>query len=232
MTIQLDPERTALLVIDMQNGFCHPEGGLAKAGQDNAPQVAVVPAVKELIRLARGAGIRAAWSKQVHFPGNRAREGRAAASHLQRKPKGGSPICARGSRDVEIVDDLASDVALEDEVIVKHKMSCFYNTRLDEVLRMWGVTGLILCGVSTYVCVESTVRDAYFRDYDIVVVEDCVAGSIERLHLDTLEKVRMYFGEVVTLKALEGVWTAGSAAHAAPPGIGVTQRGGPLHVSP
>ena len=68
MTIRLDPERTALLVIDMQNGFCHPEGGLAKSGQDNAPQVAVVPAVKELVRLARGAGIRAAWSKQVHFP--------------------------------------------------------------------------------------------------------------------------------------------------------------------
>jgi len=119
MTIGLDPGRTAVLVIDMQNGFCHPEGGLAKAGQDNAPQVAVIPAVKGLIRLARGAGIRVAWSKQVHFPENRAREGRAAASHLKKKPKGGSPICARGSRDVEFVDDLAAEVAPDDEVIVK-----------------------------------------------------------------------------------------------------------------
>ena len=218
MTIRLDPERTALLVIDMQNGFCHPEGGLAKSGQDNAPQVAVVPAVKELVRLARGAGIRAAWSKQVHFPESRAREGRSVASHLQRKPKGGrgrggSPICARGSQDVEFVDDLAAEVAPGDEVIVKHKMSCFYNTRLDEVLRIWGVTALIMAGVSTYVCVESTIRGAYFRDYDIVVVDDCVAGSIERLHLDTLEKVRMYFGEVVTLKDLENILAESAAAH-------------------
>ena len=98
MTIQLDPERTALLVIDMQNGFCHPEGGLAKAGQDNAPQVAVIPAVKELIRLARGAGIRVAWSKQVHFPENRAREGRAAASHLKKKPKRAAFQSAPGDR--------------------------------------------------------------------------------------------------------------------------------------
>jgi ureidoacrylate peracid hydrolase len=104
---------------------------------------------------------------------------------------------------VDFVEELQAVVDSDDEIIVKHKMSCFYQTRLEEVLRLWGVSTLIVVGVSTYVCVESTIRDAYYRDFDIIVVEDCVAGSDEPLHRATLEKTRRYFGEVLSIKELE-----------------------------
>ena len=144
-----------------------------------------------------------AWSKQIHFPDHRGREGRQLPSHLRKKPKAGTPICERGSWDVDFVEELQAVVDSDDEIIVKHKMSCFYQTRLEEVLRLWGVSTLIVVGVSTYVCVESTIRDAYYRDFDIIVVEDCVAGSDEPLHRATLEKTRRYFGEVLSIKELE-----------------------------
>lgn len=203
MSLNLSPDRAALLVVDMQNGFCHPEGGLAQSGQDNLPQQSIVPIVKTLVCLARKVGFRVAWSKQIHFPDHRGREGRQLPSHLRKKPKAGTPICERGSWDVDFVEELQAVVDSDDEIIVKHKMSCFYQTRLEEVLRLWGVSTLIVVGVSTYVCVESTIRDAYYRDFDIIVVEDCVAGSDEPLHRATLEKTRRYFGEVLSIKELE-----------------------------
>ena len=112
-------------------------------------------------------------------------------------------LLAKCSWDVDFVEELQAVVDSDDEIIVKHKMSCFYQTRLEEVLRLWGVSTLIVVGVSTYVCVESTIRDAYYRDFDIIVVEDCVAGSDEPLHRATLEKTRRYFGEVLSIKELE-----------------------------
>ena len=78
-------------------------------------------------------------------------------------------------------------------------MSFFYATTLEAVLRMRDVSHLVVSGVSTNVCVESTIRDAYFRDYDVTVVEDCVAGTFPALHAATLENVRIYFGQVVSL---------------------------------
>ena len=85
----------------------------------------------------------------------------------------------------------------------KHGMSCFFDTNLHTKLRMLGAELLIISGVATNVCVESTIRDAYFRDFDILVVEDCVACSFPDLHRATLKNVEVYFGQVTTLKELE-----------------------------
>ena len=68
---------------------------------------------------------------------------------------------------------------------------------------MMDVRTLIICGVATNVCVESTIRDAYYRDYDMYVMEDCVAGYFEDLHKATLKNVEVYFGEVLTVDHLE-----------------------------
>jgi ureidoacrylate peracid hydrolase len=75
----------------------------------------------------------------------------------------------------------------------------FYSTTLEVLLRMLGTSHLIVSGVSTNNCIESTIRDAYFRDFDITVVEDCVAGSHPDLHRATLRNVQLFFGEVVSL---------------------------------
>jgi ureidoacrylate peracid hydrolase len=198
---QLDfaPASTALLVIDMQNGYCHPESEMARTGPGTERQQAILPAVGELIRLARESRIRVLWSKQVHFEGDVGRLGHRIAPHTAKRR---FTPCLSGTWEVDFVSSLASLVDPADYVVTKHRASCFYETSLQAALRMMGVRTLVIAGVNTNFCVESTIRDAYFRDYDIVVIRDCVAGSDVQLHEATLRNTELYFGLVLSLAEL------------------------------
>lgn len=196
----IDPKETTLLVVDMQNGFCDPQGAMARAGVNYFPQNRIVPAVKELVSVCRRAGIHVAWSLQRHYPDDVTRKRHRIPSHLT---KLGAIPCLKDTWDAELVAQLKADVLPEDDVFEKHRSSCFYNTTLEVKLRMRGMTTLIVCGVATNYCVESTIRDAYARDYDIVVVEDCVATLWEDLHRATLRNVELFYGTVISLSALE-----------------------------
>lgn len=193
---RVDPSRTALLVIDMQNGWCHPEGAMTRAGQNMTTQRAIVPNVRTLVQACRSLGMPILWSIQEHLPEDVTQGRRRIASHLKKRNILPAP---RGTWDAELVQPLKEASKPEDYFIVKHRMSFFYATTLEAVLRMRDVSHLVVSGVSTNVCVESTIRDAYFRDYDVTVVEDCVAGTFPALHAATLENVRIYFGQVVSL---------------------------------
>lgn len=199
-SLNIDPGETTLLVVDMQNGFCDPQGAMARAGVNYFPQNRIVPAVKELVSVCRRAGIRVAWSLQRHYPDDLTRKRHRIPSHLT---KLGVVPCLKDTWDSELVAQLKGDVLPEDDVFEKHRSSCFYNTTLEVKLRMRGMTTLIVCGVATNYCVESTIRDAYARDYDIVVVEDCVATLWEDLHRATLRNVELFYGTVISLSALE-----------------------------
>lgn len=204
----IDVRHAALLVIDMQNGWCHPDGAMTRAGQNMSTQRAIVPNVRKLVEACRGLGLPVIWSIQEHITEDVTQERRRIASHLRKRNILPAP---RGSWDAELVAPLKEVSRPEDFYIVKHRMSMFYATTLETVLRMRGISHLILSGVSTNVCVESTIRDAYFRDYDVTVVEDCVAGSFPALHQATLENVRIYFGEVISLADLLVSHAIGSA---------------------
>jgi ureidoacrylate peracid hydrolase len=210
---QLDfaPANTALLVIDMQNGYCHPESQMARTGPGTERQQAILPAVGELVRLARESGIRVAWSKQVHFPDDVGRLAHRIAPHTVKRR---FTPCLAGTWEVDFVAPLASFVDPEDYVVTKHRASCFYETSLQAALRMMGVRTLLIAGVNTNFCVESTIRDAYFRDYDVVVIRDCVAGSDVQLHEATLRNTELYFGLVLTLAELRARLAPGVAESA------------------
>jgi ureidoacrylate peracid hydrolase len=200
------PGETALIVIDMQRAFCDPDGGQAKAGRDVGPQTAAVPVVRDVVRAVRPLGIPVIWVLQEHL-GTEDRTGaaRRIPSHVkkQRVPVAES-WAVRNTRDAELVDLLQPEVRPGDHIVHKHRMSCFYSTTLDAVLRILQVRTLIVTGVVTYVCVESTVRDAYYRDLDVVVVSDGVGGSDAAFHDDTLRKIDRYFGMVVDSRTLIG----------------------------
>jgi len=198
-SLTIDTKETALLVVDMQNGFCDPQGAMARAGVNYLPQNRIVPAVKELVAVCRRAGIHVAWSLQRHYPDDLTRKRHRIPSHLT---KLGVVPCLKDTWDAELVAQLKGDVMPEDDVFEKHRSSCFYNTTLEVKLRMRGITTLIVCGVATNYCVESTIRDAYARDYDIVVVEDCVATLWDDLHRATLRNVELFYGTVIPLSAL------------------------------
>jgi ureidoacrylate peracid hydrolase len=90
-------------------------------------------------------------------------------------------------------------------VLEKHRASLFFQTTLDVKLRMLGIEQVLISGCNTEFCVETTIRDAYYRDLDVIVLRDCVASPRLDFHEDTLRKVETYFGAVISLDELESV---------------------------
>jgi ureidoacrylate peracid hydrolase len=208
----IEPECTALLVIDMQKGFCHPESMMAKSGVGTANQRAIIPDVVRLVRLCRDQEIPVLWSQQIHLPDDRARQRRRLPSHWERQKFG---ACQRGTWEVDFMDEIAAEIRPEDFVVEKHRASMLFQTTLPAKLRMLGAQILIIAGVNTDFCIESTVREAYFYDHDIVVVRECVAGPRPAWHEDTLAKIQRFFGEVVSLADLPSLFLQKGAATAA-----------------
>jgi len=166
-------DRTALLVVDMQNAFCHPEGTLGVSGVDVSPAQAIIEPVRRLVEACREAGIPVVWSQQEHFPDDASRARKRLPSHTAKRAR----VSALSSTwDMQIVDELAPLADDLSFVIRKHRFGCFYETRLDLVLRMLGSEALLVVGTTANACVETTLREAYLRDYDVVAVTDCIAA--------------------------------------------------------
>ena len=199
----IDPRCTALLAIDMQNGFCHPESRMEKAGIGTANQRAIVPNVIELVRLAHARRIPVFWSQQVHFPEDVTRRRRRIPSH---QAKQRWTPCLRGTWEVDFIDEVVSEIHPDDYVIEKHRASVFFETTLDAKFRMLGIEQVIFSGTTTAFCVETTIRDAYYRDFDVIAVRDCIADPRPHFHEDTMAKVETFFGAVVTLDELPSLF--------------------------
>lgn len=198
----IDPTCTALLVIDMQKGFCDPESRMEKAGIGTENQRAIVPDLLRLIDLARERGMPVLFSQQIHYPEDVTRRRRRIPSHIDKQ--NWAP-CLRGTWEVDFVDEIADAIRPEDFIVEKHRASVFFETTLDTKLRMLGIEQIVISGCNTDFCVETTIRDGYYRDMDVIVVRDCVAGPRRRFHEDTLAKVETYFGAVVSLDELPSV---------------------------
>ena len=203
----IDPTNTVLLVIDMQEGFLSENGGFARSiGPANIQnQRAIIPAVGELVRLCRAAGLPILWSQQVHFPDDQTRKQRVIPSHLDKR---GISMCLRGSDEIGIAAELLDDVSPADILFEKHRASCFYNTTLETKLRMLGTRVVIISGINSNYCVDSTVRDAYFREFDVVLVKDCVAGTFQDLHEAFIKNFDLYFGDSFTLEEMKTLLSA------------------------
>jgi ureidoacrylate peracid hydrolase len=185
---------SALLVVDMQNGFCHPQGSVA-ARLDISGYRAVIPYVSALVSAAHEAGMPVIWSRQEHLENDAGRLGHRIPSHTA---KLGYVPCLRGTWDAEILDELEPLVGEDDIVIAKQRASCFYSTRLETELRALAVDTLVICGVATNYCVDATIRDAYARDYDLLIVRDACGSTWPDLHESTLRNAELFHGAVVS----------------------------------
>ncbi len=203
LDVTLDPADVGLLVIDLQNGFCHPDGARARAfgpGSADKPQ-AIVPRVIDLIGQLRPLDIPVWFTRQVHFPEDRGRQRRRIPSHLDRRGLK-LELCNRGTWDAELLDEIKQQVKTDDEVIIKHRASAFYNTTLESELRMSGVQVLVVTGTTTSYCVDSSIRDAYARDFDVVVPAECVADTDDAAHAAVLASTDRFHGVVTTVDDL------------------------------
>jgi ureidoacrylate peracid hydrolase len=177
----------ALLVVDMQNGFCHPEGSFANTGMGlEGAQEAVRNAAVAMAQ-ARRAALPVVFTRHLYRPG-RADEGRALK---QSSPAlAGVNGLAKGTWDADIVDELGCGP--NDLVVDKVRFDAFQWTSLEPLLRGLGVDDLAVCGVVTNICVETTVRSAFMRDFPVTLLADCCAAATRRLHELSLEVLSSY----------------------------------------
>ncbi len=177
----------ALLVIDMQNGFCHPEGSFARIGMGLEGADVAVRNAAEAVSQARRAAVPVVFTRHLYRPG-RADEGR---SLKQNSPAlAGVEGLAVGSWDADVAAELGCGPG--DMVVDKVRFDAFQWTSLEPLLRGLGVTELVVCGVVTNICVETTVRSAFMRDYPVTVLADCCAAKTRRLHELSLEVLASY----------------------------------------
>lgn len=185
---QVRPDRAALLVIDMQNDFCAVGGYLQKErGYDVGFAEAVADRIAAAVAAAREAGMLVVWIRS-HYDFKY-----LAAPH--RVKRGQEGCCLEGSWGAEFfrLQPLA-----EEPVVTKHHYSGFAGTELDALLRRHDRETLVVTGIATNVCVDSTLRDGFFAGYYIVVLEDCVGSNSLAGHNGTLATVRNNIGTVVT----------------------------------
>lgn len=201
--IQLAPEQTALIVIDMQNAYTSKGGYLDLAGFDVSQTAPVVANIQKAVDAAHGAGIQViyfknGWDKQYREAGglNSPNFHKSnALKTMRQNPKLYGKLLAKGEWDFELIDQLQPKP--QDLVIEKPRYSGFFNTALDSMLRCRGIRNLVFVGIATNVCVESTLRDGFFLEYFGVVLEDaCHQAGPVAAHDASLYNIETFFGWV------------------------------------
>jgi ureidoacrylate peracid hydrolase len=192
----------ALLVIDVQNGFVSKGGSYDLLGMETTNYTKVIPKIRDLIIMCRNAGIPIFFTQAV-----REASGIDVLTNThQILPKSREerimkrPICIRGTWDADIVEDIKP--VDTDHIVIKRRDSAFHDTEIGVWLRSIRVDTLIICGIDTSICVETSLRDAFNIGYDIVLVSDATASSNTKHYESTLENVRDYYGIVLELKEL------------------------------
>jgi ureidoacrylate peracid hydrolase len=197
----LVPVRSALLIIDVQNDYCHPDGALGRHGADLGSVVPALANIERLIEAARAAGAAVIFIRNWHeawanSPGWRARTPRQSGA------------AQAGSWGAEFFGVLP---APGEPIINKQRYDAFIGTPLDSALHTLGRTTLVMTGFGTNVCVESTARHAVFLDYQIVFASDAT-GTADggAAHEATLATIAGHFGPVAATAEIVAAWHAHS----------------------
>lgn len=208
----LDPRRTALLVIDMQNAFAHPDGALGASGVDMSVAAPVIERTKRLVEACKAADVPVLWTVQQHLAGDAARKAKRLASHTGKRVR---VPAEEGTWDAELVEELAPLADEPVHVLQKHRFGSFHDTRLTTLLRARGIDALLVTGATANACVETTLREAYLRDLDVVAVTDCIVAVRQDWYETTQQIWSHYLCELATSDDVRS-WlqraTAGKAA--------------------
>jgi ureidoacrylate peracid hydrolase len=208
--LRLDTGRTALIVVDMQNGFCKKGGTFDVIGAlDETKTGRLIQTDKKVIEAVRGHGIKVVYLRMAYRPDLSNAGGTESPNYwkelalvrMRKHPEQRGRFLIAGSRDWEIVDELRPRDG--DITIDKNRYSGFTNTELEAVLRTHNIKYLLFIGIATNVCVESTLRDAYFHEYFPVLVSDA-CGNIgpDFIQEATVWNVANVFGWVTTSEEL------------------------------
>lgn len=196
----LVPGRTAVIVIDAQNDFLHPEGWYAQNGIDIAHMRRSIEPTAELVAVARARSIPIVWTRHG-FRGEP-----DAGVFMALRPflkEGGLRV---GTWGYQVIDDVGA--CEHDWFVEKNRLSAFFNTNLELVLRGLNSDTVLFAGVLTNQCIAASSKDANFRDFKPIVVADCTGTTLPHLHEPALEMIQVGWGEVRSLdEALEEIAT-------------------------
>lgn len=205
----VDPAHTAVVVIDMQNDFCADQGYIhATQGADMSGNKPLAARIGKLVEAARAAGAMVIWVKAIYD-----HELLPAPMLSKMLVKGEGRVCC--ASDSWGADFYEIGPEGDEQVVEKRCYSAFHNTQMDDILRRRGIRSLVMTGVATNVCVESTLREAFFHGYYIVMPPDCVGSANVALHDATIKSVEFIFGEVPGSDEVMAVWAGKAGAAAA-----------------
>ncbi len=196
---KVKPQHTAVLVIDMQNDFCSPQGVVSKRWDWQRVQ-ALIPKLSDFLGRARDNHVRVVFVQMIQ------EETKISGPLKELMARWGQDelSCKLGTWGAMIVDDLQPSG--DDTVIEKNRYSAFVSPTLDSRLQRWGICTLILTGVGTTVCLESTARDGFMKDYYIIVPRDLTAARTKGTYETSLENIDRHFGQVVSSEQVAAIW--------------------------
>jgi ureidoacrylate peracid hydrolase len=206
------PEHSALLLVDVQNDFAADGGAMHREGRDVSMAQAMVPRLEQLLEAARAVKARIVWIRNVYNTGPNWYLSEVWLEQAKRRRNGAYvdyPVCEPNAWN----GDFYRVRPKPDEVIVtKHRYGAFEGSDLDLVLRSQGVRTVIMTGIATNVCVETTARQAFLRDYYVVFVSDCTATYSQLQHDAALFNIDQFFGQVVTSQEIMTCWQPAATA--------------------
>ena len=203
----INPEHTALLIIDVQNDFCTKGGVFDRHGSDLSMYQTMIPNLKSIVDKARRAGVLIVYTQDT-LPLNHLTESAARICVKMKIFKVADPnlipeLCLEGSWGQDFVDEVKPVPG--DAIVKKHRNSAFAGTDLDLMLRSNDIKTLAITGVVTEGCVESTARDGDSYNYFVVLVKDCVGSHNKDLHEASLKVMENRFRSITSDQAAE-VW--------------------------
>jgi ureidoacrylate peracid hydrolase len=205
---KVESGHSALLIVDVQNDFCAEGGGMHREGRDLSLAQAMVPRLAALIEQARTAGVPCIWIRNVYNHAPNFYLSEVWLEQALRRRKGAYveyPMCERDGWGGDFYQVRPNP---DEAIVVKHRYGAFECTDLDLVLRSRGIRTVIMTGVATNVCVETTARQAFLRDYYVVFTSDCTATYSQVEHDATLANIDNFFGQVAASSEIVACWQA------------------------
>jgi ureidoacrylate peracid hydrolase len=190
----------ALIVVDMQNGFVSKDGSYDKLGMNTSNYREIIPRLKDLIEFCRSKEIPIFYTEAV-----KEASGIDVLTKIHnllpksRQERLKFPICIRGTWDGLTIDELKPKEE-EDHVVIKRRDSAFQDTELRVWLQSEGINLLVFAGIDTSICVETSLRDGFNIGYDVALISDATASGYKRHYETTLERVRDYYGLVMSIE--------------------------------
>lgn len=194
--LSIEPSEAALLVIDVQNAYCSPDGTLGKSGVDMTSLVAIEEPVRRLVEGCRALGIPDIWTEHGNLLVDKARDRHKITPHTKKRV---TISCQPGTWDAEFISGLSGLASTATFVVKKYRWGAFYGTSLSPLLSSLGTKMLILAGSTANACIETTAREAYMRDYDVVFAADAIGSVREDWYVAARKVWEHYIGSVTTV---------------------------------